>query len=150
MTEKSGLTWYQDLIYSIFFFGSGFIAFYLTKDNQTPEVASGVYIAGIVFGIVLTLIFVYIIRHKCLPVQEKTRKSEIARWLCFAGIIIVGIILALVFVKGIVIPAIWQIDTAFILGEVIGALIIVSLIHFEEIQYLANKITNFITGKKSE
>ena len=150
MTEKSGLTWYQDLIYSIFFFGSGFIAFYLTKDNQTPEVASGVYIAGIVFGIVLTLIFVYIIRHKCLPVQEKTKKSDIARWLCFAGIIIVGIILALVFVKGIVIPAIWQIDTAFILGEVIGALIIVSLIHFEEIQHGAQWIVNRLTGKKSE
>ncbi|MBQ4597999.1 MAG: hypothetical protein IJB12_06320 [Methanocorpusculum sp.] len=150
MTEKSGLTWYQDLIYSIFFFGSGFIAFYLTKDNQTPEVTSGVYIAGIVFGIVLTLIFVYIIRHKCLPVQEKTKKSDIARWLCFAGIIIVGIILALVFVKGIVIPAIWQIDTAFILGEVIGALIIVSLIHFEEIQHGAQWIVNRLTGKKSE
>ena len=83
MTEKSGLTWYQDLIYSIFFFGSGFIAFYLTKDNQTPEVASGVYIAGIVFGIVLTLIFVYIIRHKCLPVQEKTKKKRYSQMAVF-------------------------------------------------------------------
>ena len=150
MTEKSGLTWYQDLIYSIFFFGSGFIAFYLTKDNQTPEVASGVYIAGIVFGIVLTLIFVYIIRHKCLPVQEKTRKSETVRWLCFAGVIIIGIILALVFVNGVIVPAIWLIDTTFMLGELIGAFIIVFLIRFEEIQHGAQRIVNRLTGKKSE
>ena len=52
MTEKYGLTWYQDVIMSVLFLGSAFLASYLTKDNQTPEVTAGVYLAGVVFGII--------------------------------------------------------------------------------------------------
>ena len=150
MTEKYGLTWYQDVIMSVLFFGSAFLAFYLTKDNQTPEVTAGVYLAGIVFGIILTLIFSYISRNRRFPIQEKTGKSETVRWLCFAGVIIIGIILALVFANGVVIPAVWQLDTTFMLGEAIGAFIIVFLIHFEEIQHGAQWIVNRLTGKKNE
>ena len=50
------MSWYQGLIMSLLFFGSAYLASYLTKDNQTPEVTSGVYLAGIVFGILLALI----------------------------------------------------------------------------------------------
>ena len=150
MTEKYGLTWYQDVIMSVLFFGSAFLAFYLTKDNQTPEVTAGVYLAGIVFGIILTLIFSYISRNRRFPIQEKTGKSETVRWLCFAGVIIIGIILALVFANGVVVPAVWQLDTTFMLGEAIGAFIIVFLIRSEEIQHGVQWIVNRLTGKKNE
>ena len=63
---------------------------------------------------------------------------------------IIGIILALVFVNGVIVPAIWLIDTTFMLGELIGAFIIVFLIRFEEIQHGAQWIVNRLTGKKSE
>ena len=150
MTEKYGLTWYQDVIMSVLFLGSAFLASYLTKDNQTPEVTAGVYLAGVVFGIILALIFFYISRNRRFPIHEKTRKSETARWLGFSGVIIIGIILALVFVNGVIVPAIWLIDTTFMLGELIGAFIIVFLIRFEEIQHGAQWIVNHLTGKKSK
>ena len=150
MTEKYGLTWYQDVIMSVLFLGSAFLASYLTKDNQTPEVTAGIYLAGVVFGIILALIFFYISRNRRFPIHEKTRKSETARWLGFSGVIIIGIILALVFVNGVIVPAIWLIDTTFMLGELIGAFIIVFLIRFEEIQHGAQWIVNRLTGKKSE
>ena len=150
MTDKYGLKWYQDVIMSVLFLGSAFLASYLTKDNQTPEVTAGVYLAGVVFGIILALIFFYISRNRRFPIHEKTRKSETARWLGFSGVIIIGIILALVFVNGVIVPAIWLIDTTFMLGELIGAFIIVFLIRFEEIQHGAQWIVNRLTGKKSE
>lgn len=150
MTQKYGLTWYQDVIMSILFFGSAFLAFYLTKDNQTPEVTDGVYLAGVVFGVILALIFSYISRNRRFPIHEKTRKSETARWLGFSGVILVGIILALAFANGIIVPAVWQIDITFAVGEVIGVFIIVFLIRFEEIQHGAEWIANLLTGKKSE
>ena len=150
MTDKYGLTWYQDVIMSVLFLGSAFLASYLTKDNQTPEVTSAVYLAGVVFGIILALIFAYISRNRRFTIPERTRNSETVRWLCFAGVIIIGIILALVFVNGVIVPAIWLIDTTFMLGELIGAFIIVFLIRFEEIQHGAEWIVNRLTGKKSE
>lgn len=150
MTEKYGLTWYQDVILSVLFLGSAFLASYLTKDNQTPEVTAGVYLAGVVFGIILALIFFYISRNRRFPIPERTRKSETVRCLCFAGVIIIGIILALVFANGVVVPALWLIDTTFMLGEVIGAFIIVFLIRFEEIQHGTEWIANLLSGKKSE
>ena len=150
MTDKYGLTWYQDVIMSVLFLGSAFLASYLTKDNQTPEVTAGVYLAGVVFGIILALIFFYISRNRRFPIHEKTRKSETARWLGFSGVIIIGIILALVFVNGVIVPAVWLIDTTFMLGELIGAFIIVFLIRFEEIQHGAQWIASLFTGKNIE
>ena len=150
MTEKYGLTWYQDVIMSVLFLGSAFLAFYLTKDNQAPEVTAAVYLAGVVFGIILALVFAYISRNRRFPIPERTRKSETVRWLCFAGVIIIGIILALVFANGVVVPAVWQLDTTFMLGEAVGAFIIVFLIRFEEIQHGAQWIVNRLSGKKSE
>ena len=150
MTEKYGLTWYLDVIMSVLFFGSAFLAFYLTKDNQTPEMTSGVYLAGIVFGILLALILSYISRNRRFPIHRKTRKSETVRWLGFSGVILIGIILALAFANGIIVPAVWLIDTTFMLGEVIGAFIIVFLIRFEEIQHGAEWFANLLAGKKSE
>ena len=150
MTDKYGLTWYQDVIMSVLFLGSAFLASYLTKDNQTPEVTAGVYLAGVVFGIILALIFFYISRNRRFPIHEKTRKSETARWLGFSGVIIIGIILALVFVNGVIVPAVWLIDTTFMLGELIGAFIIVFLIRFEEIQHGVQWIASLFTGKNIE
>ena len=150
MTEKYGQTWYQDVIMTVLLLGSAFLAFYLTKDNQTPEVTSAVYLAGVVFGIILALIFAYISRNRRFTIPERTRNSETVRWLCFAGVIIIGIILALVFANGVVIPAVWQLDTTFMLGEVIGAFIIVFLIRFEEIQHGVQWIASLFTGKNIE
>ena len=144
------MSWYQGLIMSLLFFGSAYLASYLTKDNQTPEVTSGVYLAGIVFGILLALILSYISRNRRFPIHGKTRKSETVRWLGFSGVLLIGIILALAFANGIIVPAVWQIDTTFMLGEVIGVFIIVFLIRFEEIQHVAQWFANLLAGKKSE
>ena len=127
----------------------------LTSHNIIAEDITLMYIIGVVFGLVFCGILSHIVKKEDYPISDTPRKNvSIIRWICFAVTILIGVILALLFAGGFVITAnnmpTIKILPAFFIGEIIGAILIGLTLDFKSTRYDFYRLTNLLTGKKSE
>ena len=85
-----------------FILGAAIIAvIILAPRNPTSEEATIIYLAGVVFGLLLGLIQHLIMRNETYPIPDTPGKTaSLIRWICLPAVIIIGVILALLFAGG--------------------------------------------------
>ena len=139
-----------------FILGAAIIAvIILAPRNPTSEEATIIYLAGVVFGLLLGLIQHLIMRNETYPIPDTPGKTaSLIRWICLPAVIIIGVILALLFTGGFTVTPdntlIIKTYLIFLIGTLIGAIPIDLTLDFRAVRYDFYRFTNFITGKKSE
>ena len=127
----------------------------LTPQNPIAEEITLLYIIGVAFGLVFWGLLSRMVKKEDYPLPDTPRKTvSVVRWICFAATILIGIILVLLFAGGFAITAngvpIIKTLTAFFIGDVIGAILIGLTLDFKATRYDFYRLTNLLTGKKSE
>ena len=139
-----------------FILGAAIIAvIILAPRNPTSEEATIIYLAGVVFGLLLGLIQHLIMRNETYPIPDTPGKTaSLIRWICLPAVIIIGVILALLFAGGFTVTPdntlIIKTYLIFLIGTLIGAIPIDLTLDFRAVRYDFYRFTNFITEKKSE
>lgn len=145
---------YADMILCVILLVFPVVASYFISDIPTSGEVACLYISGIVLGVIITLGYWIITINKTYSIQ-KTNENRVqnVRWTLLTIIIIIGIILALTFACGYIIPdrgVSYLTELIFMVGELIGVSLIALTLLFDEVHYTAKRAINFLTGKNNQ